>query len=160
MWYFSSSVWVTSLSMIISGSIHGAAKVITSLFLMAMWKPGMLQSMGSQSWTRLSDWTELNGQITPPVLFFFFRCMTCRILVPWPGIELMPPAVEAWNPIHWTVREVLEQPHFWLFGMPFPLLVLGDYIFFNEVYVSNLSPCRLGEDNTILTSNVKNVAEA
>ena len=72
----------------------------------------------------------------------------------------MPPAVEAWNPIHWTVREVLEQPHFWLFGMPFPLLVLGDYIFFNEVYVSNLSPCRLGKDNTILTSNVKNVAEA
>ena len=66
------SVWVTSLSMIISGSIHGAAKVITSLFLMAMWKPDVLQSMGSQSWTRLSDWTELNGQITPPVLFFFF----------------------------------------------------------------------------------------
>ena len=28
-------------------------------------RPGVLQSMGSQSWTRLSDWTELNwGQIT------------------------------------------------------------------------------------------------
>ena len=28
-------------------------------------KPGVLQSMGSQSWTQLSDWTELN------LLFFF-----------------------------------------------------------------------------------------
>ena len=32
--------------------------------------------------------------------------MACRILVPRPGIEPMPPAVEAQSPNHWTAREV------------------------------------------------------
>ena len=30
----------------------------------------------------------------------------CRILVPWPGIEPVPPAVEAQSLNHWTAREV------------------------------------------------------
>ena len=40
---------------------------------------------------------------------FFLRphCVACVILVPWPGIEPMPPAVEAWSLNHWTAREVL-----------------------------------------------------
>ena len=41
-------------------------------------------------------------------LFFFFfwsRCTACGILVPQPGIELMPPAMEAWSPNHWTTKE-------------------------------------------------------
>ena len=32
--------------------------------------------------------------------------MAGGILVPQPGIELPPPAVEAWSPNHWTAREV------------------------------------------------------
>ena len=32
--------------------------------------------------------------------------MACRILVPWPGIELVPCAVKAWSLNHWSVREV------------------------------------------------------
>ena len=32
----------------------------------------------------------------------------CRILVPWPGIEPVPPAVEAWSLNHWASREVPE----------------------------------------------------
>ena len=44
--------------------------------------------------------------------FFFFPFIwegvteTCRILGPWPGIEPMPPAVEAQSLNHWTAREV------------------------------------------------------
>ena len=38
--------------------------------------------------------------------FFWLRCVACRILVPWPGIEPRPPAVEAPSPNHWTAREV------------------------------------------------------
>ena len=38
--------------------------------------------------------------------FFFFCCVECGILVPWPGIELTPPALEAWSLNHLTVREV------------------------------------------------------
>ena len=30
----------------------------------------------------------------------------CRILVPWPGIEPLPSAVEVQNLNHWTAREV------------------------------------------------------
>ena len=34
--------------------------------------------------------------------FFFFFChMGCGILVPWPGLEPMPPALEAWSLNHW-----------------------------------------------------------
>ena len=32
--------------------------------------------------------------------------MACGILVPLPGIELTPPAVEVWSLNHWTAREV------------------------------------------------------
>lgn len=39
--------------------------------------------------------------------FFFWPCyMACNILVPQPGIELVPPAVELQNTNHWTAREV------------------------------------------------------
>ena len=33
--------------------------------------------------------------------------VACGILVHQPGIELMPPALEAWSLDHWTTREVL-----------------------------------------------------
>ena len=38
--------------------------------------------------------------------FYFILAMPCGILVPWPGIETMPPAMEAWSLNHWTIREV------------------------------------------------------
>ena len=31
----------------------------------------------------------------------------CGILFPWPGIEPVSPAVEAWSLNHWTTRDVL-----------------------------------------------------
>ena len=41
-------------------------------------------------------------------LLFFWLCpRACGILVPGPGIEPLPPAVEAWSLNHWTTREVL-----------------------------------------------------
>ena len=42
-------------------------------------------------------------------LFYFWPYhVACKILVPWPGIEPMPPAVETWSLNHWTAREVPE----------------------------------------------------
>ena len=38
--------------------------------------------------------------------FFWLHHAACGILVPWPGIEPMPLAVEAWSLTHWTTREV------------------------------------------------------
>lgn len=40
--------------------------------------------------------------------FFLFlpHCMSCRILVPGPGFEPVPPEVEAQSPNHWTTREI------------------------------------------------------
>ena len=43
------------------------------------------------------------------ILFFFFfwpRCVSCGILVPRPGIEPLPLALEAWSLNRWTTREV------------------------------------------------------
>ena len=38
--------------------------------------------------------------------FFWLRHGSCWILVPQPGIVLVPPPLEAWNLNHWTAREV------------------------------------------------------
>ena len=44
---------------------------------------------------------------------FFWAVHVARgILVPRPGIEPMPPAVEGWSPNHWTAREVQEAVSF------------------------------------------------
>ena len=37
---------------------------------------------------------------------FCFDCTACRILVPGPGIEPVPPEVEAWSCNYWTTKEV------------------------------------------------------
>ena len=42
-----------------------------------------------------------------PSFLYLFGQAACRILVPWPGIEPVPPAVEVWSPNHWTTREFL-----------------------------------------------------
>ena len=45
---------------------------------------------------------------------FWLHPVTCGILVPRPGIEPVPPAVEARSLNHWTAREV-HTLHFYLF---------------------------------------------
>ena len=37
---------------------------------------------------------------------FWPHDISCRILVPQPGIEPMSPTVEVWSPNHWTTGEV------------------------------------------------------
>ena len=46
--------------------------------------------------------------------FFFFwpRHAACGILFPWPGIEHVPPALEAWSLNHWTPRKVPDVTQF------------------------------------------------
>ena len=46
---------------------------------------------------------------------FFRPCRAARILVPWLGIELVPSAVEAQSPNHWTAREFSTM---WSFNAP------------------------------------------
>ena len=67
----------------------------------------------TRSWKQLSDWTELNWRFSHTIswrvvslsLFFWLLHVTCRILVPWSGIEPGPRAVKALSPNHWTTRE-------------------------------------------------------
>ena len=47
--------------------------------------------------------------------FFWLSHAVCRILVPWPGIEHMPHAVEARSFNHWIFRKV-PQNAFWKDG--------------------------------------------
>ena len=73
-----------------------------------------------QPWGCKQDWaTELNWtvgmgyrlvQMTGFYLFLISYCfcpcwVVCGVLVPWPGIESMPAATEAWSPNYWTTRE-------------------------------------------------------
>ena len=41
-------------------------------------------------------------------LVFWLCYMACEILVPWPGIKPVPPAVGAWSFNLWTTREVSQ----------------------------------------------------
>ena len=61
--------------------------------------------------------TSMGGGVTPEkgflefwnilCLFFFWPChAACGILLPQPGVEPVPPAVEAQSLNHWTAREV------------------------------------------------------
>ena len=66
------------------------------------------------------------------LLFFFWPCRTaCGILVPWPGIRPMPPAMELLSLNHRSTWEIL------LFIISFPVssLLLSPCI---EFYISNI----------------------
>ena len=56
----------------------------------------------------LSDQEFLKSMINMLRVFFFFLpyCVAYGILVPWPGIKPVPPAVEAQSLNHWIAREV------------------------------------------------------
>ena len=65
-------------------------------------------------------------------LLFFWPCHTaCGILVPWPGIRSVPPALELLSLNHWSAWEIL------LFIISFPVssLLLSPCI---EFYISNI----------------------
>ena len=47
-----------------------------------------------------------------PLKQFSMHCMACRILVPQPGIEPVPPAIGVQSPNHWTHREFLARGFF------------------------------------------------
>ena len=62
-------------------------------------RPGVLQFMGSQRVRH--DWaTELNWYI-----YMIPHSTACGVLVLWPGIKRVPPAMEAQISNHWTTRE-------------------------------------------------------
>ena len=63
-------------------------------------------------------------------IFFWLSHATCRILIPQPGIEPRPSAVEVWSPNHWTASEV---PYF-TFLRNLHTVLHSDY--------TNLKPCQ------------------
>ena len=76
-------------------------------------KPCRLQLMGSQR-VDTTKWLTLYMTLTILYLKFFWFVWFCffdgatalRILVPWPEIESVSPAVEVQSLNHWTAREV------------------------------------------------------
>ena len=76
---------------------------------------------------------ELSQLFSPLNSFsFWLHCAVCRILVPWPGIKLVPSAVEVQIPNNWTTRENLSKsilhPALWCWsGTVFYLSHLARY---------------------------------
>ena len=50
------------------------------------------------------DWPKSTAD--PCAFFFLTAPSTCEILVPQPGTEPGPPALEAWSLNHWTTKEI------------------------------------------------------
>ena len=88
-------VWLTSLSMLISRSIHIAANGIISFFLTA-------------NITLYTCTTSLKKKKNFYFLYLTAPGLSCSMWdpVPWPRIEHEPPALRAWSLSHWTTREV------------------------------------------------------
>ena len=57
---------------------------------------------------RNSIWHVLELRLCLGAIFIFINfwpcCAACTILVPWPGMEPAPPALEVWSLNHWTTR--------------------------------------------------------
>ena len=51
-------------------------------------------------------WNAVNKEFTGRYFGFWLHCTVCGILAPRPGIEPMPPALEAQGLNHWITREV------------------------------------------------------
>ena len=64
-----------------------------------------MQAFRSSIWKR-EVLTRVSLSLSFSLFFFFFGHAACGILVPQPGIEPAPPAVEAWSSNYWTAREV------------------------------------------------------
>ena len=71
--------------------------------------PKDLNPRASSLYTRVTNCPSFprTGSVFLFVFLIVWPCrMACGILVPRPGIEPMPPALEAWSLNHWTTREV------------------------------------------------------
>ena len=56
-----------------------------------------------------NDLEDINAKQYGPPPSFWLCHSACGILVPWPGIEPMPPAMEVWSLNHWTARKSLRR---------------------------------------------------
>ena len=73
--------------------------------------PGLWQALKNSSRTQNRTWHREHTLGFYFILFHFMPCpamphTACGILVPYPGIEPMPPALEARSLNHWTTGEV------------------------------------------------------
>ena len=78
--------------------------------LIPHWLIRTLLQPGRRTW---SWWAAI---LCEGISFFFFfwpRHAGCGILVPRPGVKLVPSALGAWSLNHWTAREVPLWGHFW-----------------------------------------------
>ena len=67
-------------------------------------------------------------------LFFLLQGAVCRILIPWPGMEPVLPAVEALSLNHWTAKEVLSLLLLTEFFCVFSLVTFGWLIIYNSLF--------------------------
>ena len=100
-----------------------------------MWYLGILNFyLNNMSWDHPAYYI-------PSSFFFFFwqSCAAWKILVPWPEIEAVHHAMEAWSPYHWTARGFLIT----LFNSSIVLLCINYHnsisiLLINSFVVSNL----------------------
>ena len=89
------------------GPLKAPPKVLSAQ--VTLWLPFYIENTSSNA-------PPTHHSVYLSVVFFFFffgpHPMACRILVPQPGIETMPPAVEASSPTYWITRDIPVCPLF------------------------------------------------
>ena len=80
-----------------------------------------------------------DSEIVISLLLFWPHCTACRTLVPWPGIKLVPIAVEVQSTTHWVAREVAEKS--FLHEQLFAVHLLAQALCWGSVQKENVDPC-------------------
>ena len=83
-----------------------ASKVLLSLICSEVAGDSILISCVSGRWFFIRRDRKPNS-----IYFILFFAIAQGVFGPQPGIEPMPPAVEAWSLNHWTTREVHGKPN-------------------------------------------------
>ena len=74
---------------------------------------------------------------SPVNIIIIWLCSeSCVILVPWPGMEPAPSALEAWSLNHWTAREVSQNLLFVVFLILSILPCVRGYLVVVLIYIS------------------------
>ena len=68
------------------------------------WKKMKMVTVLFWSRNKLAQWVFVWAIIS--FFLFLLDFTACRILVPQPGIEPMPPTMGVWSPSHWTTQEL------------------------------------------------------
>ena len=113
---------VSRLSKLQALFFHGIMKSKPCMGAMRDWQMKKSRPSWATWLTHSCGWLRVEFWFVFVLNIFWLGCTACEILVPWPGIEPVPPALAAQSLNHWTAR---RSPREGSLGLGFPFWAHG-----------------------------------